>query len=167
MQTGYHIIVRPHPQSYTAEAEMLKEIQAQYPDSAQLEWNRDTDNYEVLKRADILISDFSGVIFDFALVYDKPVIYADTEFDKSPYDAWWLDTPYWTFTALPRIGEKLTPDTLDSLKGLIDACLDDPRYAAGRREVRAETWAHPGEGARRAADYLVGKLAELEEGEGK
>ena len=53
---------------------MLKEIQAQYPDSAQLEWNRDTDNYEVLKRADILISDFSGVIFDFALVYDKPVI---------------------------------------------------------------------------------------------
>ena len=167
LQTGYHIIVRPHPQSYTAEAEMLKEIRAQYPDSAQLEWNRDTDNYEVLKRADILISDFSGVIFDFALVYDKPVIYADTEFDKSPYDAWWLDTPYWTFTALPRIGEKLTADTLDSLKGLIDACLDDPRYAAGRREVRAETWVHPGEGARRAADYLVGKLAELEEGEGK
>lgn len=131
LQTGYHIIVRPHPQSYTAEAEMLKEIQAQYPDSAQLEWNRDTDNYEVLKRADILISDFSGVIFDFALVYDKPVIYADTEFDKSPYDAWWLDTPYWTFTALPRIGEKLTPDTLDSLKGLSTPGLDDPPLGGG------------------------------------
>ena len=52
-------------------------------------------------------------------------------------------------------------------EAMIDACLDDPRYAAGRREVRAETWVHPGEGARRAADYLVGKLAELEEGEGK
>ena len=58
----------------------------------------------LLRRSDIMISDFSGVIFDFALVYDKPVIYADTEFDKSPYDAWWLDTPYWTFDVLPRIG---------------------------------------------------------------
>ena len=108
-----------------------------------------------------MISDFSGVIFDFALVYDKPVIYADTEFDKSPYDAWWLDKPLWTFTALPRIGEKLTPENMSGLHGMIDACLTDPRYEAGRQEVRAETWEHPGEGAVRAANYLLAKYQEL------
>ncbi len=167
LATGYHVIVRPHPQSFTSEKDMIERIMKAYPDSDQLEWNRDNDNYEVLRRADILISDFSGVIFDFSLVYDKPVIYADTEFDSSPYDAWWLDTPFWTFTALPRIGQKLTPDNMSNLREMIDACLTDPRYAEGRREARAETWEHPGEGAVRAADYLCAKLDEIQKGADK
>ena len=89
LQTGYHVIVRPHPQSFTSEKVLMESLMKEYPNSEQLEWNRDADNFEVLKRSDILISDFSGVIFDFALVYDKPVIYADTKFDDSIYDAWW------------------------------------------------------------------------------
>jgi CDP-glycerol glycerophosphotransferase (TagB/SpsB family) len=51
-----------------------------------------------------MISDFSGVIFDYSLVFDRPVIYADTSFDKSPYDAAWLDEPLWTFRILPSLG---------------------------------------------------------------
>lgn len=161
LQTGYHIIVRPHPQSFTAEKELMEKIMKEYPASEQLEWNRDNDNFEVLKRSDIMISDFSGVIFDFALVYDKPVIYADTEFDKSPYDAWWLDTPFWTFTALPRIGRKLTADNLTALKDMIDACLTETEYEQGRQEVRDETWVYRGEGTKRAVDYLLNKYEEL------
>lgn len=161
LATGYHVIIRPHPQSFKSETELMEKLMRDYPESDRLEWNRDNDNFEVLRRSDIMISDFSGVIFDFALVYDKPVIYADTEFDKSPYDAWWLDKPLWTFTALPRIGEKLTPENMSSLRGMIDACLTDPRYEAGRQEVRAETWEHPGEGAVRAANYLLAKYQEL------
>lgn len=157
LETGYHIIIRPHPQSFASEKELMDKLMSKYPNSEQLEWNRDNDNFEVLKRSDILISDFSGVIFDFSLVYDKPVIYADTEFDKGPYDAWWLKTPYWTFTALPRIGQKLTQDNLSSLKEMIDSCIDDPKYANGRREVRSETWEHEGEGAVRAVNYLTEK----------
>ena len=162
LATGYHVIIRPHPQSFKSETELMEKLMRDYPESDRLEWNRDNDNFEVLRRSDIMISDFSGVIFDFALVYDKPVIYADTEFDKSPYDAWWLDKPLWTFTALPRIGEKLTPENMSGLRGMIDACLTDPRYEAGRQEVRAETWEHPGEGAVRAANYLLAKYQELQ-----
>ena len=161
LATGYHVIIRPHPQSFKSETELMEKLMRDYPESDRLEWNRDNDNFEVLRRSDIMISDFSGVIFDFALVYDKPVIYADTEFDKSPYDAWWLDKPLWTFTALPRIGEKLTPENMSGLRGMIDACLTDPRYEAGRQEVRAETWEHPGEGAVRATNYLLAKYQEL------
>lgn len=160
-KTGYHVIIRPHPQSFTAESELMERLMQNYPDTDQLEWNRDNDNFQVLKRADILISDFSGVLFDFSLVYDKPIIYADTEFDKGPYDAWWLETPYWTFTALPRIGQKLTPENLDTLKDMIDTCLTDSRYEQGREEVRAETWEHKGEGAMRAVDYCLKKYQEL------
>ena len=161
LETGYHVIIRPHPQSFASEAEMLEKLMKQYPESDQLEWNRDTDNFEVLRRSDILISDFSGVVFDFSLIYDKPVIYTDPNFNIAPYDAWFLDHRLWTFSALPRIGQELNMDNLDNIKTLIDDCLEDPRYAQGRRDVRSETWAYPGEGAVRAADYLMEKYAQL------
>ena len=157
LKTGYHVIVRPHPQSFTSEKEMMERIMNEYPESGQLEWNRDNDNFEVLRRSDILISDFSGVIFDFTLVFDKPVIYADTSFDKSPYDASWLDDELWTFAVLPKIGQQLSEDKLDVLKEVIDDCLENPTYQEGRDTARAQTWQYPGEAAVRTVDYLIAK----------
>ncbi len=161
LKTGYHVIIRPHPQSFASEKEMLDRLMRQYPESEQLEWNRDTDNFEVLRRSDILISDFSGVVFDFSLIYDKPVIYTDPNFDLAPYDAWFLSHPLWTFSALPRIGCELNMDNMSNIKELIDSCIEDSRYAKGRQEVREEVWCYPSEGAVRSADYLVAKLEEL------
>jgi hypothetical protein len=161
LKTGYQVIVRPHPQSFQSEKEMLDKIMAEYPPSEQLEWNRDTDNFDVLRRSDILVSDFSGVIFDFTLIYDKPVIYTDPDFDLAPYDAWWLNKPLWTASALPRIGRRLTDENIDDLKSLIDECISDPRYAEGRREVKSETWEYVSLGAVRTADYLIAKHDEL------
>lgn len=161
LKTGYHIIIRPHPQSFSSEKEMLEELMREYPESQQLEWNRDTDNFEVLRRSDLLISDFSGVVFDFSLIYDKPVIYTDPNFNLAPYDAWFLDYPLWTLSALPRIGQELKQENMTAIKKLIDSCLEDECYARGRQEVREETWAYAGEGAVRAATYLIAKYEEL------
>ena len=161
LKTGYHVIVRPHPQSFKSEKDLMDKLMKEYPDSEQLEWNRDSDNFEVLRRSDILVSDFSGVVFDFALVYDKPVIYTDPKFDVGPYDAWWLKDPLWTISALPRFGRQLTEESMQNPKELIDSCLLDPQYAEGRAAVKAETWEHFGEGAKQAADYLIKKYEEL------
>lgn len=161
LETGYHVIVRPHPQSFKSETALMDKLMAQFPNTDKLEWNRDADNFEVLRRSDILISDFSGVTFDFTLIYDKPMIYTNPNFDLGPYDAWWMDKPLWTATVLPRIGAELTEDKMDNLKELIDTCIEDPRYAEGRRTVKEETWANPGTGAKAVADYLETKLQTL------
>lgn len=161
IKTGYHIIVRPHPQSFVSEKDLMEKLMKDYPESEHLEWNRDNDNFEVLRRSDVLISDFSGVIFDFSLVFDKPVIYTDPKFDVGPYDAWWLDTPLWTESALPRLGCQLTEDNMDHLSEIIDSCLADPKYAEGRRLVKEETWAHAGEGAKQTVDYLLSQYEKL------
>lgn len=167
LETGYHIIVRPHPQSFKSEKERMDKLMEAFPNSDKLEWNRDSDNFEVLRRSDILISDFSGVTFDFSLIYDKPVIYTTPNFDLGPYDAWWMDDPLWTTTILPHIGAELTEDKMDCIKELIDTCIEDPRYAEGRKKAKAETWVNAGAGAKKTADYLQSKLqALLEKKEG-
>lgn len=161
MKTGYHIIVRPHPQSFVSEKDLMKKLMKDYPASEQLEWNKDTDNFEALRRSDILISDFSGVIFDFSLVFDKPVIYTNPKFDVGLYDAWWLDMPLWTESALPKLGCQLTEDNMEHLREVIDSCLTDPKYAEGRRLVKEETWAYAGESAKRTVDYLLNQYEKL------
>ena len=163
LRTGYRVIIRPHPQSWSSEKELMEKLTAAYPDGERIEWNRDSDNFEALRRADILFSDFSGVIFDFALVFDKPVIYADTSFDRSPYDCWWLEEELWTFETLPKIGARLTRESLPEMKSLIDRCIESREYREARRKAREETWCHIGESARVTADYLTRKAQELRE----
>ena len=126
--------------------------------------NSSNDNFDVLRRSDILISDYSGVIFDYSLVFDKPIIYADTSFDKGPYDAWWLDDEMWTFTVLPKLGRQLTTDNFESVGELIDNCLNARDLKEGRAEARSDAWANIGHSASLAVDYLMAKRQELLEG---
>ncbi len=161
LRTDHHIIIRPHPQSFTSEKDLLDSLMRKYPDSERLEWNRDNDNFDVLRRSDVMISDFSGVMFDFSLVFDKPVIFTDVQYDSSPYDACWLDEEPWTFRVLPKLGVKLTHDNLNQLDEIIEQCLNVAEFEQGRRAAREETWAYIGEGAVRTADYLIRKKEEL------
>lgn len=161
LATGYHIIIRPHPQSYISERDIIDTLMHQYENYPQLEWNRDNDNFEVLSRADLMISDFSGVIFDFSLVFDKPIIYTEITFDPAPCDACWLQESPWTFQILPCIGQQLTEEKLPCIKEMIDSCLQEPKYQEGRDRARKETWENPGMAASLTVDYLLKKHRQL------
>ncbi len=169
IKTGYRIVVRPHPQSFTSEKDMMDRLMKKYDDPEVVEWNRDNDNFEILRQSDILISDFSGVIFDFAFVFNKPIIYADTSFDSAPLDCAWIEEEMWTFSVLPRLGKQLKEENLDGIKELIDSCLDTPSVQKEREAARAETWVHMGEGTVRTVDYIINKYqsisSAMEEGE--
>ena len=155
IQTGNHIIIRPHPQSMESEKEMIDRLRAAFPDGDGLEWNFDNDNFDVLRRSDILISDYSGVVFDFALVFDRPVIYADVSFDKGVYDAWWLEEEMWNFEILPKIGVPLTEEKIGEIGKVIEDALEAPELKAGRELARQQAWVNPGKSVEAIADYLI------------
>ncbi len=161
VKTGYEIIIRPHPQSFISEKPMMDRLRKQFPETENLKWNRDNDNFEVLKRADLLITDFSGIIFDFALVFGKPLIYADTSFDSAPYDAAWIDEPLWRFEVLKDLGVQLKKEDFPKLKQLIDEQLLSAGKAQAREKVRDEAWQYIGESAERTVDYMVRKYREV------
>ncbi|MBR3461953.1 MAG: CDP-glycerol glycerophosphotransferase family protein [Clostridiales bacterium] len=161
VSTGYKVIVRPHPQSFIAEKEIIDRLTTKYNDPSKVEWNRDNDNFEVLRRSDILISDFSGVIFDFSLVFNKPVIYTDpSNIDTGVFDAYWIDETPWTFRVLSDLGIELNDSNIDNIKDVIDKCLEDPSFEEGRNKARSEAWANIGQGAARSVDFVMRKYKE-------
>ena len=159
--TGYDITIRPHPQSFIAEKNLMERLQAKYPESEHIHWNQDADNFEVLSRTDLLISDYSSVMFDYAFIFDGPVMYADVQMDWSVYDQHWCDTPNYHLTILPQIGLKLEESDFPRMKEVIDSLIHERSYADARRTVRDECWKYQGEAAVRIVDYLIGKEKQL------
>ena len=165
LKTSYKVIIRPHPQSFTSEKDLLDRLMEQFPESDRLKWNRDPDNFSVLNEADILISDFSGVLFDFSLVFNKPVIYTEPSSDWSQYDCCWDTEELWTYQILPKIGRKLTKDNFGSIGTLIEDCIngsDAAELAKGRDLAREQTWCNIGRGAAKTVDYLLDRHDKLE-----
>ena len=161
LATGYRIIIRPHPQSMISDKETIQPLIQQYPDNETLSWNFDNDNFDVLNQADLMISDFSSVIWDYTLVFDRPIIYADTEFDKSPYDACWLDEEMWVFKTLPSVGFPLRKEDLPRMKDVIDFAIKSKDLDIGRKAAREMAWQHIGESAVLITDYCINKYHEL------
>lgn len=160
LNTGYHIIIRPHPQSKISDAQLLNALQTQFSDNKQIEWNYDIDNYDALNRSNIMISDFSGVMFDYAFVFDRPIIYADVSFDPAPYDAAWVEHRD-LMDCLPQLGKQLKQDKFPNLKSIIDELILSEDYIQSRKEVREKMWLCEGIAAKTIVDYVINKEAEL------
>ena len=110
-----------------------------------------------MSESDIMITDFSGIIFDYTLIFDRPVIYADTSYDASPYDAAWFDGKLWRFDVLTKLGLPLQEESFGSLKEIIDNTLASDAFQAGRDSVRDECLQNRGNAAVATVDYLIGK----------
>lgn len=159
--TGYQIIIRPHPQSLISEKAILEPLWKEFPDGDNLKWNYDNDNFEVLCKADVMITDFSGIIFDYALVFGKPVIYAEAAFDSAPYDAAWIDEPLWRFEVLKDLGVSLKEEDFPGMRELIDSLLQKEQGNEARARVRDEAWQCIGQSAEKTVDYMIHKYEEL------
>ena len=158
VKTGYHIIVRPHPQSRKVEKELLDDLMTRFPDSEQLEWDNCNDGFPSLCRADVMISDFSNVVFDYALIFNRPVIFADTDFDKSPYDAAWFDEELWRLRILDQLGVSLKKEDFSRLKQVIDDLTDKDTFNESRDKLRDKVWMNRNNGAQSVVNYLQSQL---------
>lgn len=162
IESGYDIVFRPHPQSYTADKEIIEQIRTKYANCYNFSWNTDNDNFEILNKADLLISDFSGIIFDFVLIFGKPVMYASVNgFDNSIYDSAWIDEKLWNFKVLPTIGCEISKENMPNLKRTIDEILYSNRFEQGIKSARDYAWKNQGHAAETIVDYLVNLQSDI------
>lgn len=166
-ESGYRIIVRPHPQSKKSEKEMLEKLHARYKDNANVEWDFERDNIYAMKKSDVMISDFSGIIYDYTFLCGKPVFYANAEMDLNIYDASWLEKKPWHLEVVKKFGVLLEEKDFANIKEVLANAKSSSELMQKREETKKEAWMYQGEAAKRTADFMIEKrkeiLAELEE----
>lgn len=107
-ESGLKIIIRPHPQSLISERRIVEGLKNSLYKYQNVEWDYSRENLRSMIRSDIMISDFSGIIFDYFFLFSRPVIYTGIDFDKRPYDLSDYPGGVWTFETLKEIGTKIT-----------------------------------------------------------
>lgn len=158
-KTGWRIIVRPHPQSKKSEAEMLERLTARYKDNPNIVWDYERQNIFSLKKSDIMISDFSGIIFDYTFLCDKPVMYVNAGMDLRPYDAYDLDgKELWQYSVLRKFGTELKEEQFANIKEVIQSVSDSKELEEARHAAKAEAWMHEGEAGKNIADFMISKV---------
>ena len=165
--SGMKVIIRPHPQSRISEADMLQRLQERYKDAKNVEWDSERDNIYAMKRADLMISDFSGIVYDYTFLCDKPVMYANAEMDTMPYDIYDTGHEPWAVTTLHKIGIKVEESNFPKIADVIKNASDSPELAELRAHYKAEAWQHIGEAGKLTADFMISTMEKIDAEEAK
>src|SRR5574344_489362 len=155
--TGWRISIRPHPQSKKSEPDMLKKLEKKYDGVQNLVWDYNRENIFSMKKSDIMISDFSGIIYDYTFLCDKPVMYVNADLDLRPYDAYDLHKTIWQFEVLKKIGIELKEADFSNIQNVIQSASDSNSLAEERRIAKQTAWMYQGEAGKRVVDFMTNK----------
>ncbi|USG61996.1 CDP-glycerol glycerophosphotransferase family protein [Sneathiella marina] len=124
LEQGYNVIVRPHPHSRIAEPEFIDQCKKELETFDNFKWDDEISPNYSMSISDILISDTSSIRFDFAFIYEKPVISLQISAkDLVGFEAEDLDE-FWDDEAASQIGVSIAPNEIGKLGEIIKSVLE-------------------------------------------
>lgn len=75
---GYQITVRPHPQEVRLKQAYMEQLEAKYAADRDVEIQTDFSSNSTVFEADLLITDWSGITYEYAFTTLRPVLFIDT-----------------------------------------------------------------------------------------
>ena len=77
LDAGYHVTVRPHPMTSKKSPKTIKQIKERFEKNPDFHLDTNTSSFEQLFSSYALITDWSGIGYEYAFVCERPVIYVD------------------------------------------------------------------------------------------
>lgn len=160
LERGFNVTLRPHPQSYISEKPLLKLLRKQLSEYQNLRWDEGPDAMESMICSDVMVSDISGVVFDYAFLFEKPVI--SIRFSPELRGTEANDLPYrpWELTILDNIGRQVDETDISSLPDLISEILSDNTQREGIQQLRDKFVVNFGSAAAYIIDEVEKELTE-------
>ena len=155
-QAGYHVILRPHPQSFISDKALMEKLADELKSFDNIEWDRNPDGFKSLSRAQLMISDVSGVIFDFAFIFLRPVISVGAGPMKDGFEAWEIPHEAWEMQALDKLGKRIMPGDEKDIPATVQSLLARHEDMAEAIEaIRNENVVNFGHAGEPIADALI------------
>ena len=155
VRSNFNVILKPHPQSILSENELITKISKLYSNFKNFKLDLDL-TYSMFV-SDLLISDKSSIRFDFAFIYEKPVLTLDISFGNlKQYEASLIGSLF-EESLSNKIGIRIkSKDELDIIKNVTDALNYKPFDI---RKIREQYVCNFGNSSKYIADYLVKSLS--------
>ena len=127
---GYQITVRPHPQEVRLKQAYMEQLEAKYSADRDVEIQTDFSSNSTVFEADLLITDWSGITYEYAFTTLRPVLFIDTPMKVMNPEYEKINTPPINIWMREVIGAVVKPDELEKLPEAVE------RLLSGRDEYR-------------------------------
>ncbi len=159
--TGYRVIIRPHPQYIKRFPLKITEIQERYKDRFNDDFIFETDfsSNVTVYTADLIITDWSSIAFEFSFTTGKPTLFINTQMKvvNRAYKKIKI-TPY-DITARNIIGRSLEKDEIDNIGEVAaDLIENQSKYTEQILKERDEYFYNVGHSGEVAADYIISRI---------
>ena len=119
-KTKYQIIVRPHPQQVRHMKEKFDKLKEKYSDNNNIIIQTDFSSNNTVFNASLLITDWSGIAYEYAFTTKKPVIFIDTPMKIMNPEYKVLNIEPFNIWARDEIGQVVKVEQIDSIGKTID-----------------------------------------------
>ena len=156
LDAGYHVTVRPHPMTVQKWPKIISRIENKFKDDSNFEMEKDVSSFESLYSTYGLISDWSGIGFEYAFVCERPVIYVDVPHKNNNSD--YNKIPYEPLESSIRnlIGSVISPNDLDNIPKIIESTYENvDLFKTKVKEIRNETVFNFGQSGIKCAQEIV------------
>ena len=157
---GYKITLRPHPQYIRHKINRINELKEKYGERSDIEFQTDFSSNKTVYDADILMTDWSGIAYEYALTTLKPVLFINTPMKVMNPDYEELGIVPMDIEIRDKIGISLDPaDIMSKIAGSVDDLLHDASFTKEEMiKYRQKYLYNAGSSAKAGADYMIKSL---------
>ena len=155
MNSSYDIILRPHPQSYVSFPKLMSEIEEHFKEETRITIDRNPLATDSMAKSDLMIGDLSGVFWDYAFLYAKPLLLLKTEFDSiEGFEGSELDYEMWEMRERGRLGKIFDENDIENISTLVNDLISNPP-SSKLGELRKESVNNFGNAGEVAANQIL------------
>ena len=140
---------------------MISNLRSRYGGNKLFSLDTSFSSDRSILRADVLISDCSGIAFEYAFGTERPVVFVDVPIKiKNPryID---LDIEPLELLLRPKMGVIVSPDKIDTIPGIVTSLQEQKeRYREQLRHLRGKSVFSFGQSSSVGSKYILNALAD-------
>ena len=158
---GYHVTVRPHPMTVKKSPKIIKQILEKFEKNPDFLLDTNTSSFEQLFSSYALITDWSGIGYEYAFVCERPVIYVDVPKKAHNKEYEKIGLVPFEISIRDKIGEIITVQNIETIPERIEFLYsNDNNFENKIQKIRNDSIFNIGESGKVTANEIIRIIGE-------
>ena len=159
---GYHVILRPHPQYVRHFENKLIALGEKYADKTDFTLQMDFSSNSTVFNADILITDWSGIGYEYSFTTLKPTLFINTPMKVMNLDYEEIGVVPFDLEVRDKLGIALELTEIDNIDVAVKKLLEEEIYSKkSMLQMREKYLYNVSKSAEVGANYIIKRLIEI------
>jgi len=164
LDAGYKVILRPHPMTQKKSKQKISYLEKKFSSNPNFVLELDIPNFDSFSQSHVMISDWSGVAFEFAFAFERPILYVDVP--KKMHNPDFADIPHVPIeeSIRDKIGKIISKSDIESIPKYIEKlCKESESMKEQIKKIREETIFNIGKSNKIGAEQIIEILNQLKD----